>query len=270
MNAQNIIRTLELLKDEKRARTALRFCQNRQGGPLPNFEHASIPQINQWFARKPPLKRGVEYSAFKTEKGEYGEGDQFWGITVPECRKIAKQYFSLPLAEITTLLCHPIHECRLTALLILVKKYQKADEMRREDIVDYYLQNTKYINNWDLVDLTADKILGAYLIDKDKTPLTRLARSTVLWERRIAIIATYYFIRQGQSTQTLDIAKILLHDQHDLIHKAVGWMLREIGKRDKAREEEFLKEHYLSMPRTMLRYAIEKFPEEERKEYLRV
>lgn len=231
MNATQAIRTLELVRDQQKAQILSHF--------------------------------------FKTGKGEYGEGDQFFGISVPDCRKVAKQYSSLLFTEITTLFHHPVHECRLVALLILVEKCNKADEKVREELVQYYLNNTAYINNWDLVDLSADKIIGRYLFQKDKSILTTLANSSLLWERRIAIIATYHFIRNGQYDQTLDIAKILLNDKHDLIHKAVGWMLREVGKRDQAREEEFLKKHYQSMPRTMLRYAIEKFPEERRKEYLR-
>ncbi len=206
---------------------------------------------------------------FKTGKGEYGEGDIFLGISVPESRKIAKQYTFLPPSEILLLLQNKIHECRLVALLILVEKFKSSDSLQQKEIIDFYLRNTKYINNWDLVDLSADKILGAHLFDKNKVILHQLAESNNLWERRIAIISTFHFIKKNKFDETLHIAELLLHDRHDLIHKAVGWMLREVGKRNKMVEEEFLKKHYKIMPRTMLRYAIEKFPEEERKEYLK-
>ncbi len=206
---------------------------------------------------------------FKTGKGEYGEGDEFLGITVPESRKIAKKYTALPLSEIFLLLQNKIHECRLVALLILIEKFKSSGSLQQKEIVDFYLRNTKYINNWDLVDLSADKIIGAYLFDKDKTLIHQLTKSNNLWERRIAIISTFYFIKKNKFNETIQITELLLNDKHDLIHKAVGWMLREVGKRNKTVEEEFLKKHYKTMPRTMLRYAIEKFPEEERKEYLK-
>ncbi|MDW7652466.1 MAG: DNA alkylation repair protein [Bacillota bacterium] len=198
---------------------------------------------------------------FKTGPGEYGEGDRFIGVTVPQQRKVARAYVQRAgLDDIEELLADDVHEYRLTALLLLVLKYQKAQtELEKEKIVHLYLQNTHKVNNWDLVDSSADKILGAYLFDKDKNILYKLAGSENQWEQRISVIATFYFIRQGEFENTLRIARILLEHPHDLIHKAVGWMLREVGKRDFDTEVAFLKEHYPQMPRTMLRYAIEKF-----------
>ncbi len=203
---------------------------------------------------------------FKTGPGEYGEGDVFLGIVMPEIRKLVKKYSDIEIKEIIKLLPSKIHEERLTALLIMVKKFQNAED--KEEIYNLYLKNTKYINNWDLVDLSAGKIIGDYLLGKSKSILYKLAKSESIWERRISIIATFNFIRNNKFTETLKIAKILLNDEHDLIHKAVGWMLREIGKRDLKTEEKFLKKYYKKMPRVMLRYAIEKFPEKKRKHYL--
>jgi len=201
---------------------------------------------------------------FKTGKGEYGYGDIFLGINVPEQRKIAKKYSKIELSEIKELINSKIHEYRLTGLLILVEKFKDNNE----EIVKFYLNNLKNINNWDLVDLTADKILGAYLFDKEKYILYNLAKSSNLWERRISIIATFNFIKNNKFDDTLKISEILINDKHDLIHKAVGWMLREVGKRNLNIEEEFLKKYYKKMPRTMLRYSIERFPENKRKFYL--
>jgi 3-methyladenine DNA glycosylase AlkD len=205
---------------------------------------------------------------FKTGPGEYGEGDKFIGIRVPVLRKLIKDYLDLPIKEIILLLQSPVHEERLFALLLLVQISSKADEALKKSIYELYLKSTEFINNWDLVDSSAEHIVGAYLKDRSRAPLYRLAKSTDLWERRIAIMATFHFIKHKDFSDTLKIAKILLFDRHDLIHKAVGWMLREIGKRDLCTEEEFLKMHYKSMPRTMLRYAIEKFPEPKRQKYL--
>ncbi|MEJ2066560.1 MAG: DNA alkylation repair protein [Deltaproteobacteria bacterium] len=206
---------------------------------------------------------------FKTGPGEYGEGDRFLGIKVPELRKLAKEYQATPLAETTQLLRSPIHEERLLALLLLVRAFAKGDERFKEKIYHLYLDNTQCINNWDLVDLSAVYIVGAFLMEKSKKPLYALAKSNNLWERRIAIIATFYFIKEGEFTEAMKIARMLLFDKEDLIHKAVGWMLREVGKRHLATEERFLKEHNKKMPRTMLRYAIERFPEQKRKRYLK-
>jgi len=205
---------------------------------------------------------------FKTGTGQYGEGDVFLGIPVPEQRKIAKKYINLHLNDLEQLLRSKIHEHRLTALVILVTKYEKADVSGKNDIFRFYLKNTENINNWDLVDLSAPKIVGDYLLNKDRTILFKLAKSNNLWERRIAILSTFSFIRNNDFEDSLRISKLLLQDEHDLIHKAVGWMLREIGKRDQDLEEQFLNENCIQMPRTMLRYAIEKFDENKRKFYL--
>jgi 3-methyladenine DNA glycosylase AlkD len=207
---------------------------------------------------------------FKTGKGEYGEGDKFIGVVVPNIRTVAKKYKELPLKEIQKILNSKIHEHRLTALIILTYKFPRADELLKKDIVSFYIKNTKQINNWDLVDLSALYILGKYFSNhnKEKNILYDLAISKNIWERRISILTTFEFIRNNQFEDSLKIAEILLKDDHDLIHKAVGWMLREIGKRDLKTEEQFLQHHYKSMPRTMLRYAIEKFPEKKRQFYL--
>jgi len=213
-----------------------------------------------------PKRAKITQRFFKTSPGEYGEGDVFLGIAVPEIRKLVKKYSDLKIKEIIRLLHSKIHEERLTALLIMVNKFQIKEN--KEKIYDLYLKNTKYINNWDLVDLSADKIIGDYLLNKSKSILYKLAKSKSIWERRISIIATFNFIKNNEFEETLKIAKILLNDEHDLIHKAVGWMLREVGKRDLKTEERFLKKYCKKMPRTMLRYAIEKFPEKKRKQYL--
>ena len=205
---------------------------------------------------------------FKTGKGEYGEGDVFLGVVVPELRKIAKKYSGIDSMEVGELLNSKIHEERLCALFILIGHYKKADLEQREKIVRFYLANTKNINNWDLVDLSAPNILGDYLLDKDRVVLYRLVKSENLWERRIAVLLTFTFIREGQFKDSLRIFAILLKDKHDLIHKAVGWMLREIGKRDINVLRAFLNKHCKVMPRTMLRYAIEKLDEKERKGFL--
>ncbi len=206
---------------------------------------------------------------FKTGRGEYGEGDKFIGVVVPDIRKIVKKYNNLPLAQIAKLLHSSIHEERLCALLILVSQYQKADSQKQKQIFNLYLKNYKYINNWDLVDLTAPRIVGAYLLDKPRDVLYKLARSHNLWKKRIAILATFQFIYHGESADTLKISRLLLHDNHDLIHKAVGWMLREVGKRcDEKILLDFLNRNHKVMPRTCLRYAIERLPEAKRKKYL--
>lgn len=206
---------------------------------------------------------------FKTGPGEYGEGDHFIGIRVPVLRKLAKEYQALPIKKAETLLQSSVHEQRQLALFILLLIYKKADEPVKKQIYDLYLKNTAYINNWDLIDVSAEHIVGAYLWDRSKKPLFNLAQSNSLWERRIAILSTFHYIKKEIFEETLKISKILLHDKEDLIHKAVGWMLREVGKRHLPTEETFLKSHYHDMPRTMLRYAIEKFPEKKRQRYLK-
>jgi len=205
---------------------------------------------------------------FKTDKGQYAEGDIFIGVTVPIIRKIARNYLELKLDIVVSLLKSIIHEERMLSLLILVLKFQTTDLISKQKIYLVYLEHTKYINNWDLVDLSAKYIVGSFLFDKDRNPLYELARSNNLWEKRIAILSTFYFINKNDFTDTLKISEILLTDEHDLIHKAVGWMLREVGKRDLTIEEEFLAKYSKLMPRTMLRYAIERFPEQKRKQWL--
>ena len=216
-----------------------------------------------------PEKAQLLQRFFKTGAGEYGEGDVFFGITVPEQREIVKKYWeALSLSDVRELLASKIHEHRLTALLILVKQYQKANEENKKEIFDFYLKNTKNINNWDLVDLSAPNIVGDCLLEKDRNIIYRLVKSDNLWERRISILSTLAFIRKNQFEDSLNLSEILLKDKHDLIHKAVGWMLREIGKRNVKTLESFLNKHYKSMPRTMLRYAIVKLAEKDRKAYL--
>jgi 3-methyladenine DNA glycosylase AlkD len=205
---------------------------------------------------------------FKTGPGQYGEGDVLIGVRVPAIRRVVREFKTLPLIEVERLLHSGIHEERLAALIILVMQAAKADAATRQTIFDLYLANTKFINNWDLVDVSAPQVVGAWLADRDRRLLYRLARSRWLWDRRISILATFHFIRRGEFDDTLRIAEILLADRHDLIHKAAGWMLREVGKRDAAVLEIFLDHHAAVMPRTMLRYAIERFPAGKRKRYL--
>ena len=216
-----------------------------------------------------PEKAKILQRFFKTGPGQYGEGDVFAGITVPVTRKLARKYCDLPLGDAAELLKSPIHEERLLALLILVEKARRGDDATRKRIYGLYLKNTRTINSWDLVDLSAEHIVGAWLAGGNREKLYRLAKSKSLWERRIAIVATFHDIKRGRPDHTLALADVLMEDRHDLIHKAVGWMLREVGKRcspDTLRA--FLRTRYRSMPRTMLRYAIEHFPADERKAYL--
>ena len=230
----------------------------------------SLTEIRKAISKqKNPAQAIILQRFFKTGKGEYGEGDIFYGIKVPEQRTIAKQFKDLGLDDLKTLILSKVHEERLIAAFILVDQFKSGDEKKKKIVFDFYLKNRKGINNWDLVDLSAPKIVGAYLIDKEKKLLYKFANSEDLWEKRISIISTQAFIREHFFEDTLNISKILLHDKQDLIHKAVGWMLREIGNRDLETEEEFLKKHYKTMPRTMLRYAIEKFPEQKRIAYLK-
>lgn len=208
---------------------------------------------------------------FKTGPGQYGEGDIFWGLAVPDQRKIAKQFIDLPLKELGILLKNKVHEQRLTALLILVYQFAKANEKTKQKLYTFYLKNTQYINNWDLVDTSARDIVGKYMVahSEERAKLYKLVKSKNLWERRISIIATFAFIQEKDFTDTLKISELLLRDKEDLMHKAVGWMLREIGKRDRTVLVKFLQTFKAKMPRTALRYAIEHFPPEIRKSYLK-
>ena len=206
---------------------------------------------------------------FKTGKGEYGEGDRFLGIRVPILRKCVREYRTISLNDTLELLKSRFHEARLLALLMLVAKYSFAHSVaEQEAIYQSYLSHTEFTNNWDLVDCSAEHIVGAHLFKRDRNPIYRLAGSRIIWERRIAVMSTFHFIKRDDFSDTLAIAELLLGDNEDLIHKAVGWMLREVGKRNRNTEEEFLLNHYKEMPRTMLRYAIEKLPESQRLAYL--
>ena len=216
-----------------------------------------------------PHRAFISQSFFKTGKGEYGEGDVFLGLTVPAQRKLAKKYRTLPLAAIQSLLKSKIHEHRLIALLILVDQYTRGDAKSKNALFAFYLANAKRVNNWDLVDSSAPYIVGAHLLTCSRKLLRDFAKSDNLWERRIAIVSTLWLIRAGELDETFTVSKLLLKDKHDLIHKAVGWMLREAGKKSPDRLRRFLAEHHGRMPRTALRYAIERFPESERKQWLR-
>jgi 3-methyladenine DNA glycosylase AlkD len=216
-----------------------------------------------------PRQASILQRFFKTGPGEYGEGDTFIGVKVPQVRSVARAFRLAPLNTAIELLKSPIHEERLLALLLLVEQYDKGDEEQRSTIFNVYIRQTKFINNWDLVDLSAPQIVGRHLEARDRSVLVRLSKSKSLWERRIGIMATFWFIKKGDFADAIMISEILLKDSNDLIHKAVGWMLRETGKRNITAEEEFLKKYYKDMPRTMLRYAIERFPEEKRQAYLK-
>jgi len=229
----------------------------------------SLDQLRKELRSKAiPGKAKLLQGFFKTGKGEYAEGDVFIGVMVPQTREVAMKFSDIPLGDVEDLLHSRIHEERLCALLLLVHNFKKGNDSVRKEIYDFYLKNTKWINNWDLVDLSCHRIVGYYIKDRDRSILYKLAKSDNLWEKRISIISTAWFIGQGDFEDTLKISEILLNDKHDLIHKAVGWMLREVGKKDKKTEVRFLRKHYKKMPRTMLRYAIERFPEDERKKYL--
>lgn len=201
---------------------------------------------------------------FKTGKGQYGHGDRFIGITVPTLRRIAHRYIRLPLGDVKKLLASPIHEHRFVALEILVARYERGDLA----VFDFYLKHTKFVNNWDLVDTSAPYIVGQHLLTRPRKILYHLAKSSDLWERRIAIVSTQMLIRAGEIEDTIAIAKLLLTDNHDLIHKAVGWMLREAGKQSAPALLRFIKQNYTALPRTTLRYAIERFPAAQRKRIL--
>jgi 3-methyladenine DNA glycosylase AlkD len=221
-------------------------------------------------SKKDKKKAKILAGFFKTGAGQYGEGDIFWGLTVPVSRKIVKKHENISKTEIASLLKSKVHEVRLIALFILVFQYKKSSTKQKKEIVDFYLKNTKYINNWDLVDLSAPSILGDYLTNNgNKNILLKLTKSKNLWEQRIAIVATYSLIKKGELWYTFKIAKIFFKHDHDLIHKATGWMLREAGKKDEKALREFLDNNFSQMPRTMLRYAIEKFREDVRLMYLK-
>jgi 3-methyladenine DNA glycosylase AlkD len=215
-----------------------------------------------------PKRASVSLTFFKTGPGQYGEGDKFLGLTVPEMRSLAKKYRELDRDSALKLLASPWHEERLVALLLFVDGYKRGDEQKRQQIHRAYLSSTRWINNWDLVDMSAEHVVGQHVEPGNVALLEKLAGSKDLWERRIAIVATFYFIKRDEFRPTLRIATMLIDDSHDLIHKAAGWMLREVGKRDRKTLDTFLKEHYSKMPRTMLRYAIERHPESLRKKYL--
>jgi len=215
-----------------------------------------------------PVRAAHSQKFFRTGIGQYGAGDRFLGIRVPQIREVAARYRDLDLHVVQELLCNPIHEIRLLALVIMVSQFKKTDPSGQKAIYDLYLQNRHSVNNWDLVDLSAPTIVGGWLQTRSRTILHRLAKSKTLWDRRISVLATFWFIRGGDFDDALVLAEKLLDDSEDLMHKAVGWMLREIGKQDRSVEERFLNLHYKKMPRTMLRYAIEKFPATLRLKYL--
>jgi len=222
----------------------------------------------QALANKEIAKHSLRF--FKTSKGEYGYGDVFLGVRTPQIRLIAKKYIDISTADMKMIIKSKYHEERLLGLIILVNKYSKAkDEKVRNQLYKIYVSSFKYVNNWDLVDVTCPHVIGKHLMNKERSILYSWAKSNDLWTKRIAIVSTHWFIRKNDLDDTFKIAEILLNDEHDLIHKAVGWMLREAGKRDLEKEEIFLKKHYKNMPRTMLRYSIEKFPEPKRQKYLK-
>ena len=216
-----------------------------------------------------PIKREYLPRFFKTGPGQYGEGDQFLGIVVPNTRLVAKKYKQVDFKVMAELLQSPWHECRLCALLILVERFKKSDEQESKQIYDFYLSQTTRVNNWDLVDLSAPTIVGGYLLDKSREDLYRLADSSLLWDQRIAVVATYTLIRNEDYIDILTLSEKLLHHPHDLMRKAMGWMLREMGKRNIDLLYQFLNKYHQVMPRTMLRYSIEKLSDEERRHYMR-
>lgn len=213
-------------------------------------------ETNEWF--------------FKTGKGEYGEGDKFMGVSMPDLRKVAKSFLDLPFEEISKLLESKIHEHRLAGLVVLVENFKKADEKNKKKIFNFYRKNLKHINNWDLVDISCPYIIGGYLLDKEgeRKQLYTWAKSKDLWKNRVAIVSTWYFIRNNDLKDVYLLSEILLNHEHDLIHKAVGWMLREAGKKDEAKLKKFLDKHTTKMPRTMLRYSLEKFSKKDKKYYM--
>lgn len=221
-------------------------------------------------AHEDPAAAGFAQRFFKTGKGQYGEGDIFIGLRVPLVRKIAKNYRQLPLSEIEKLLESPIHEHRLAAVIIITEQAKRADRKLKQDLYELYLRRSDRINNWDIVDVSCREVVGGYLMDKPRQPLYELAKSKDMWERRIAIVSTWQFIREKDLDDTFKIAEMLLKDKEDLMHKATGWMLREAGKRDEGRLKEFLDQYAHVMPRTMLRYGLEKLHPQERAYYMRL
>ena len=230
----------------------------------------NINQIKDLLIASATIPQDKLNAFVKTGPGDYAEHDKFIGVPVPTVRAIAKKFLNLSRKEISQLLASPFNEERLLGLIILIDQYQKADDINKNKLYQFYMDNLNHVNNWNLVDSSAHLITGAHLYNKNKVILTTLAQSNILWERRVAIIATLYFIRNNDLTWTFKIASLLLKDNHDLIHKAVGWMLREAGKKDIQQLINFLTLHAHNMPRTMLRYAIEKFPEQQRKSYLKI
>jgi len=226
---------------------------------------------NQLLKLGDPVRAAHSLRFFKTGKGQYGEGDKFIGCTVPQTRSVAAKYSKLPLEEVANLLKDEIHECRLCALVILTNKYSKANELDRFEILNFYISHTNYINNWDLVDISAHKIVGEWFKNReDRSLIYQLADSDLLWDQRIAIVSTFTLIRNNDFNDILSLSEKFLSHKHDLIHKACGWMLREVGKRDEVVLTYFLEQFAHQMPRTMLRYSIEKFDEELRKHYLNI
>lgn len=225
--------------------------------------------LNELLSVANPEKAVFLQRFFKTGPGQYAEGDVFLGLVVPLTRSIAKANKQTPLSELQLLIESKYHEARLCALLIVVEKFKKASEAEREMLYEFYLRNARFINNWDLVDVTCPHVVGTYLLDKDRSRLYELAKSDLLWEQRIAIVSTVTFIRNRQYDDTLALAEMLMMHNHDLMHKAVGWMLREVGKKDREALTDFLELHATELPRTGLRYAIEHYPEEQRQYFLK-
>jgi 3-methyladenine DNA glycosylase AlkD len=236
---------------------------------MSNASVGAASMIRALRAQAEPARVAILQRFFRTGPGEYGHGDRFIGVRVPAIRALVRQFANATLADVDALLASPIHEARLLAVLLLVRMFRGAgDDRTRRRIYTFYVSRTDRINSWDLVDVSAPAIVGGWLETRSRAPLTQLARSERVWDRRIAILATQHFIRRGDLKDTFRIAELLLHDEHDLLHKAVGWMLREAGARDPAALRRFLASHHSTMPRTMLRYAIEKFPEDERRSYV--
>lgn len=224
--------------------------------------------VAELLAMRDPARAELQKRYFKTGPGQYGEGDEFLGIGVPVLRKRSRALRAIALSEVLELLYSPYHEARLLAVLAMVEQYQRGNQESRQHVYDLYLENAQRINNWDLVDSSAEHIIGAHLLGRDRKVLKKLARSKSIWERRIAVLSTFHFIRNGEFQDSLELAEFLIDDREDLVHKAVGWMLREVGRRDRQELDEFLSLHYERMPRTMLRYAIEKHEPGERRRYL--